>query len=298
MFKKAERKKSKLRLALCGTSGSGKTRGAILIAKGMGGKIAMIDTERGSGQLYDTLADFDVCELSAPFSPQRYINAIKYAEKEGYTALIIDSLSHAWSGEGGVLDMQDKATKASSSKNSYYAWRDVTPHHNLLVDAILQSSMHIICCMRSKASYEVSTGSNGKPSPVKIGLAPIQREGMEYEFTVVLDLDSESHLYTSSKDRTTLFNGKHEEISEETGERLVEWLNHGREDSIITIDDYIKLISSAKDLNDLKEYYMQAINKYKDFEHEINKIVEEKNKTKQILISQGENNAVTLSTTI
>ena len=121
-FKKAQRQKAKLRLALMGTSGAGKTYSALLIAQGIGGKIAMVDTEQGSGELYSNLCDYDVCSIKPPFEPQKYIDAIKSAEKAKYDVVIIDSLSHAWAGEGGLLDMHDKATTASKSKNSYVAW--------------------------------------------------------------------------------------------------------------------------------------------------------------------------------
>lgn len=281
MFIKAERKKSKLRLALCGISGSGKTLGALFIAKGIGGKIAVIDTEAGSASLYsdDKKYDltFDTFELSAPFSPDRYIQAIKYAESAGYTTLIIDSLSHAWSGEGGILDMQDKATKASSSKNSYYAWRDVTPLHNKLVDAMLQSSMHIICCMRCKASHETII-ENGKAKPVKVGLAPIQRDGLEYEFTIVLDLDRESHLYTASKDRTNLFEGSHEKITEETGKKLMQWLNSGKD--LPTQEEMIDNIKKSSSLDELKQSFSIAYNSYKDNERIRDFIITAKDKRK------------------
>ncbi len=226
MFRKAERKQAKLRLALCGVSGSGKTYSAIKIAKGIGGRIALIDTENGSGDLYCHLADYDIAPLFAPFAPEKYIEIIKRAEKEGYQVLIIDSLSHAWAGAGGILDMHDKATAGSKSQNSYMAWRYVTPIHNLLVETMLQSKLHIIVTMRTKAAYQM-VEERGKQKPVKMGLAPIQREGMDYEFTVVLDIAVDSHIASVSKDRTELFDGKFFQIDEKTGEKLLEWLNTG-----------------------------------------------------------------------
>lgn len=224
MFKKAERKASKLRLALVGPSGSGKTYSALLIAKGLGGRIALIDTERGSGELYSHLMDYDAAQLKPPFSPQMYIQAIKAAESEGYDVLIIDSLSHAWTGEGGVLDLHGRASKAV--KNTFAAWREVTPQHNALVDAILGSSCHIIVTMRTKTAYEVSN-ENGKAKMTKVGLAPVQREGLEYEFTLVMDLAIDGHVATASKDRTGLFDGQHIVPGEETGRALKAWLEGG-----------------------------------------------------------------------
>lgn len=227
MFQKAERKKAKLRLALCGPSGSGKTYGALQLAKGLGGKIAMIDTEHGSGELYADLCDYDVARLDAPFSPDRYIEMIQGAEAAGYDVLIVDSLSHAWTGEGGVLDLHDKAAAASRSGNGFAAWREVTPKHNALVTAILTSGLHIITTMRTKTAYEIVENDKGRKEPRKIGLAPVQRDGMEYEFTVVLDLSVEKHIASASKDRTQLFNGRHMVLSPEVGSDLRDWLESG-----------------------------------------------------------------------
>ena len=224
MFKKAERKIAKLRLALIGPSGAGKTYSALLIAKGLSGKVAMIDTERGSGSLYADLADYDVLQINPPFTPQKYVDAIHAAEKAGYDVLIIDSLSHAWSGPGGVLEIQDKVAK--STRNSFSAWREVTPQHNLLVDTILAASCHVIVTMRTKTAYEVVT-EGGKTKVSKVGTNPVQREGMEYEFTVVMDLSIDGHVASASKDRTSLFDGAYFTPGEETGNKLLFWLNSG-----------------------------------------------------------------------
>ena len=188
MFTKAQRTQARLRLALCGPSGSGKTYSALLIAQGLApdGRIAMIDTERGSGALYSHLVDYDVAPLAPPYTPDRYIERIRLAGESGYQVLIIDSLSHAWVGEGGILDLHDRATQASRSGNSFAAWREVTPRHNALVDALLGVDLHVIVTMRTKTAYDLSDDGNGKKRPIKVGLAPVQRDGLEYEFTVVL----------------------------------------------------------------------------------------------------------------
>lgn len=232
MFKKAERKRSKLRLALCGPSGSGKTYSALQMAFGMGGKVALIDTENGSASLYSHLGEFDVCEIAPPFTVQKYIEAIKGAEQAGYDVLVVDSLTHAWAGQGGLLEEVDKRASSSKSHNSYAAWRDVTPMHNRLVDTILQSNLHMIVTMRSKTAYEMEKDANGKVAPVKKGMAPIQRDGLEYEFTVVLDLDNQKHVAEAGKDRTGLFDGKVFVPTQETGKELIEWLDSGSEPSI------------------------------------------------------------------
>lgn len=227
-FRKAERKRAKLRLAITGPAGSGKTYSALLIAFGLGGKIAMIDTENGSGDLYADLGDYDVCTLSAPYSIEKYLAAIREAENAGYDIIIIDSLSHAWSGEGGLLDLQGKIAASSKSGNSYAAWRQVTPMHNKLIEAMLTSRCHIIATMRSKTEYVQAENERGRTEIRKVGLAPVQREGMDYEFGTVFDLGVD-HNATVSKDRTGIFDGKIFTISMITGQTLKEWLEKGIE---------------------------------------------------------------------
>lgn len=226
-FKKAERKQAKLRLALTGPSGAGKTYSALKLAKGIGGRIAVIDTERGSASLYSDLVDFDTLELNAPFTPEAYIEAIHDAEKHGYDVLIIDSLTHEWNGKGGILEIHDVTTRTKTKGNSYTAWGEVTPRHNAFIDAILQSSIHVIATMRSKADFVITENDKGKSVPKKVGLAPIQRDGLEYEFTVVLDIDKDGNFAIASKDRTRLF-AEPVQISERDGQRLRDWLQSGR----------------------------------------------------------------------
>lgn len=226
-FTKAKRSQAKLRLAIDGPSGGGKTYSSLLIAKGLGcKKICMIDTERGSGSLYANILDYDVAQIEPPFSPKKYVELIQNAEEAGYDVIIIDSLSHAWVGEGGVLDMAEDAKKAV--RNSFTAWRDVTPQHNKLVDALLNSKCHIIVTMRTKTAYEIQD-KDGKKVPVKVGLAPVQRDGVEYEFTIVFDMSVEGHVASVSKDRTSLFDGQHFVPSEKTGQQIIQWLNSGEQ---------------------------------------------------------------------
>ena len=225
-FRKAERKKAKLRLGITGTAGSGKTYGALLVAKGLGGRTVLIDTENGSGDLYASQFDYDVGSILAPYEIKKYLQAIYDAENAGYDTIIIDSLSHAWAGTGGLLDLQGQITDASYSKNSYAAWRKVTPWHNKLIEMMLNSPCHIIATMRSKTEYIQTENEKGKKEIVKVGLAPVQREGMDYEFTTVFDL-SQNHTVTVSKDRTSLFDGQVFKLSEETGEILKTWLDSG-----------------------------------------------------------------------
>ena len=228
MFRKAERRKAKLRLAITGPAGSGKTYGALILAQGLGGRIAMIDTENGSGDLYANLCDYDVETLTAPYSIQKYLAAIHEAEQEGYDVLIIDSLSHAWAGEGGLLDVHNQLTRSSKSGNSYAAWGQITPMHNRLIETMLESSCHIIGTMRSKTDYLQTQNDRGRMEIRKVGLAPVQRDGMDYEFTVVFDLGMD-HTVTISKDRTGLFDGQVFTITQDTGKTLRRWLDSGAE---------------------------------------------------------------------
>lgn len=225
-FRKAQRQKAKLRLAITGAAGSGKTYSSLLIAQGLGGKIAMIDTENGSGDLYSDMCDYDIASMSAPYDPRKYVQYIHEAEKSGYDIIIIDSLSHEWNGKGGCLDLQMQVAETSKSQNSYIAWGKITPLHNALVETILSSPCHIIATMRSKTEYLQSQNDRGRSEIRKVGLAPVQREGMDYEFSVVFDL-SENHMASVSKDRTGLFDGQIFQLSQDTGKVLRQWLDAG-----------------------------------------------------------------------
>lgn len=223
-IRKAQRRKAKLRMALLGPSGSGKTMSALKLAFGIGGKVGVIDTENGSADLYANLGEYDVITLDKPYTVQKYREAISAFEAAGYTTIIVDSLTHAWSGAGGLLDKQGQI--AARTGNSYTAWRDVTPEHNALVEALLASPCHVIGTMRVKTEYVLETNEKGKQVPRKVGLQPVQRDGMEYEFTVVMDVDM-NHKGSAAKDRTTLFDGWYDVISEDTGRKVLAWLEQG-----------------------------------------------------------------------
>lgn len=266
-FTKATRKKVKLRLAITGPSGSGKTWGALQIAKGLGGKIACIDTEKGSASLYDHMVDFDVLELQPPYAPERYITAIHEAQNSGYETLIIDSTSHEWNGSGGILELLEDISKAKYRGNSWSAWNEMTPRHRAFIDAMLQSDMHIIATGRSKTET-AQTEENGKKKVVKLGMKTEQRDGFEYEFTVVLDLVHDGHFALASKDRTGLFVGNAKPITEETGKILSDWLSVGIEPpkepepikiilSESTIADYISTMDSTVDVEELAKIWKE-----------------------------------------
>ncbi|MBX2990090.1 MAG: ATP-binding protein [Bacteroidetes bacterium] len=225
-FKKAQYVTKKARIGLSGPSGSGKTLTALKIAGGLtpnGGRLALIDTENNSSVLYADRIDFDVLNIEPPFDIDKYINAIKAAEQGNYAVLILDSISHAWAGEGGLLDTQGKL--ADGGMNSFTAWRKLTPKHNAFVEAMIRSKLHVIATMRSKMDYIVEQNDKGKAVPKKVGLAPIQREGMDYEFDIVFDLDL-NHNALSSKDRSSLFDGRVlSKPDERVGQEIGSWLN-------------------------------------------------------------------------
>lgn len=222
-FKKAERKRVKIKLAIAGPSGSGKTFSALRLAKGLGGKIALIDTENGSASLYSDKFDFDSMELSPPYTTDRYVEAINAAVKAGYNVLIIDSITHQWDGEGGILNKKAKLDSIPGS-NSYTNWNTLTPEHERFKSAMLHSDIHLIATVRSKQDYILAENGKGKMAPKKVGMAPVQRDGMEYEFTVFFDVNM-NHDAQASKDRTDLFiNDNLFKITEETGRDLEKWL--------------------------------------------------------------------------
>lgn len=227
-FVKATKAKARLRMAIDGPSGSGKSFTSLLIAKylSQGGKIAAIDSERGSMSKYANLVDFDVCELTT-FSPDAYVNAIHDAENAGYAVLIIDSLSHAWMGKEGALEQVDRAAARNRAGNSFAAWREVTPMHNALVDAILQSPMHIITTMRVKMEYVLEENEKGKKVPRKIGLAPVQRDGMEYEFDIVADMDMDHKLIIGKTRCSALSRAVVQNPGEDFAKTIMAWLSDG-----------------------------------------------------------------------
>lgn len=226
-FRPAQRKKAKLRLGITGPAGSGKTMSALLIAGGLVGgdysRVGLVDTENGSGDLYvhskasgQEIGEYNVLTLEPPFEAKKYIEAIRLAEESGLEVIILDSITHAWAGEGGFLEKQGKI--ADKSGNSWSAWRTVTPEHNRFIDAMLQSKIHVIATMRSKTEH-VYEGGKVK----KVGMAPVAREGMEYEFSVVFDMD-QGHNATPTKDRTSLFDGQIFKPATDTGKMLLKWL--------------------------------------------------------------------------
>lgn len=255
-LRKAQRKQAKIKLALSGTSGSGKTYSALLLASGMTewSKIAVIDTENNSAHLYAHLGDYNVLQLTKPFTPERYIKAIEKCESKKMDVVIIDSITHEWDGSGGILDLH-----GNMAGNSFTNWAKLTPRHNAFVQKILESPCHIISTIRTKSDYTL-TDKNGKMVPEKVGLKGIQRDGIDFEFTIVFDLDIK-HNAVASKDRTGLFMDKPEGvITPEYGKRILQWCDAG-----VGMDEVIRQIQSATTVEKLREIY----NSYPEYRSKI-----------------------------
>lgn len=251
-FAKATRKKCKMKLSLQGPSGSGKTYSALLLAKGITGdlsKVAVIDTENGSSHLYAKLGAYSVLNLEAPFTPEKYIEALQCAIQEGFECVIIDSLSHEWFGTGGILEIH-----SNMQGNSFTNWSKLTPRHNALIEAIVSSDIHILATLRSKTEYVIQQ-VNGKNIPEKVGLKSVQRDDTEYEFTISFELNK-NFMSTVSKDRTGLFKNQPElVINEQVGKRIIEWCNS--EDSSHSKDDVKERIMKCDSLSVLNEIYAE-----------------------------------------
>lgn len=229
-LRKAERKQAKIRMGLFGPSGSGKTFSALLTAKGIAGdwdKVAVIDTENGSADLYSHLGNYNVITLEAPFTPEKYIEAIQACEKAGMIVIVIDSISHEWDGKGGLLESNELIAQTQFKGNTWAAWSKTTPRHQKFIEAIVTSKCHIITCGRSKTETIQTEDKKIK----KVGMKEITRDGFEYEVTLSFNLDRDGHYATASKDRTRLFIDKEPfVIAEETGIKIKEWSESGAVD--------------------------------------------------------------------
>jgi len=246
-LRQSERKKAKIKLALQGSSGSGKTYSSLLLAKGLTNgdlsKVAIIDTENGSADLYAHLGNYNVLSLQPPFTPKKYVEAIEICEKANMEVVILDSISHCWE---YLLDYHSKL-----AGNSFTNWAKIKPLEKVFLNKILQSPTHIIATMRTKQVY-VLQQKDGKYIPEKVGLKSISRDGTDYEFTLVFDVDIK-HFATSSKDRTGLFMGKPEfVINASTGKKILEWCNSGA-----SLDEVREKIKNCNDIETLRQLYNQ-----------------------------------------
>jgi hypothetical protein len=254
---KAARNRCKIKMAIQGASGSGKTYSALLLAYGLTNswsKIIVICTENGSANLYAELGEYSVLNLAAPFTPEAYIEAIDLAAKSGFECIVIDSLSHEWVGSGGVLEIH-----GNMPGNSFVNWAKAGNRHNAFVQKILQTDVHIIGTMRSKTEYVMSE-KNGKQVPEKLGLKAVQREDTEYEFTIVFELN-QKHQASVRKDRTGLFKNKYElMLTEEAGKTIANWCNAlppvnrpevKVQEKEVPQDDFVMRINECKTMEDL-----------------------------------------------
>lgn len=236
MFQKAVKQEAKLRLAIAGVSGGGKTFTALTIAQTLanGGKVAVVDTEHGSASKYADQFDFDVMNIEPPFHPKRFLEAIKEAEGAGYSVVILDSLSHAWNGTGGILDIVDQAATRLKG-NTYAAWKEGTPIYNDLIDGIIRSDIHVIATMRSKQEYSQTRDENGKSKVEKLGMSPIQRDGFEYEFDVVFNMDTDNNAIVTKTRCPALAGSVIRKPDHEVAEILTNWL-HGVKREPMTVE--------------------------------------------------------------
>jgi hypothetical protein len=248
-LKQSNRNQARIRVAMQGPSGSGKSYSSLLLAYGIcqdWRRIAVIDTEHQSAHLYSHLGEYNVLNLTAPYSTERYIEAIDVCEKAGMDVIIVDSLSANWEGTGGILDYH-----ANMAGNSFTNWSKLTPKLNTLVQKILTSSCHIISTIRSKQDY-VITEKNGKQVPEKVGMKGIIRDGTDYEYTIVMELDIYNNA-TCTKDRTQLFNSRIPfKINESTGKKIMQWCKDGEG---YNDDELLKMIDDCKTFEELNNLH-------------------------------------------
>lgn len=248
-LKQSNRSQSRIRIAMIGPSGSGKSYSSLLLSYGIcqdWRRVGVICTEHQSAHLYSHLGEYNVLNLTAPFTPERYIEAITTCEKAGMDVIIIDSLSHNWDGDGGILDIH-----ANMAGNSFTNWSKVTPRHNALVQKILSSGSHIIATVRSKQEY-VITEKNGKSVPEKVGMKGIQKDGLEYDYTIVFELDIYNNI-SCTKDRTRLFNSRIPfKIDESIGKKIKNWCQDGER---YNDDELLKMIDACKTFEELNNLH-------------------------------------------
>ena len=242
-LRQSSRKQAKIKMAIQGCAGSGKTYSSLLLASGLTSdwsKIAVIDSENSSADLYAHLGNYNVLSLQEQYSPENYIKAIEICEKAGMEVIIIDSMSQCWD---FLLELH-----SGMQGNSFTNWGKITPRMNALTQKILQSKCHIISTLRTKQDY-VLNEKNGKLVPEKVGLKAVMRDGIDYEFTIVFDIDIK-HYASASKDRTGLFMGKPEfTINSFTGEKILNWCNDGMDVETVrsmiqetaTVDELVKI---------------------------------------------------------
>ena len=271
-LQKAKRQQVKLRLNLSAPSGAGKTYSALLLAKGLVNdwdKIAVIDTENGSASLYSHLGDFNTIDLTPPFTPEKYIEAINTCVNAGMEAIIIDSSTHEWA---CLIEENELLAQSKFRGNTWSAWSQTTPRHDKFMNAVLHSPVHVITCTRSK--METVMGDDKKVK--KVGMKDVQREGWEYELTISLNIDRDTHLAIPSKDRTNLFEGKNPFlITEETGKEIANWCNSGVSELQIGLNE-MEIVADMESLKTIWSKYksLQTNSQFVDMKDKRKKEIE------------------------
>ena len=268
-LQKAKKQQVKLRIGISSPSGFGKTYSSLLLAYGITNdwsKIAMIDTENGSGSLYSGLGEYNILNLEAPYTPERYIEAMKVCENASMEVIVVDSLSHEWSGKGGCLQIHEQLG------GRFQDWSRVSPRHQAFIDAIQQSKCHVITTVRKKIDYSMDRDSNGRTKVVKLGLKDVTREGLDYEWTLSFEIINKNHLVVASKDRTGLFvNSPEFKISSNTGKKIKAWCGeiHWRSREEIQSE-----IEQCTGIEGLRHVYA----KYPDRQEELKPLIMERKK--------------------
>lgn len=268
-LQKASRKKAKIKMCLLGPSGSGKTYSSLLLAYGLcddWSKIAVIDSENHSSELYSHLGAYNVLQITPPHTPEKYIEAIQVCEKADMEVIIIDSITHEWE---YIIEFH-----ASLGGNSFTNWHKIGLRHKEFINAMLKSKANIIATTRTKQDY-VLNEKNGRMVPEKVGLKAVQRDGLEYEFTLVFDINMKN-MASASKDRTNLFCNKPEtQLSVDTGRMIQQWCNEGADN---TTTDITATIYNCTTINELLQLY----NSYPQFKESLKPEFEQRKR--QILL--------------
>lgn len=262
----ARREKMKAAIAFIGGSGSGKTLGMLIMAYGMMKeahsdlseelifqKIGVVDTEHKRSQIYagTTIADIKIhpfyhIDLQQPYTQERYDEAIRTLKKAGCEVVVVDSLSHAWEGTGGFLDLQQE------HGGNFQAWAKVKPHMQAFVRSLTENDVHVLASMRTKQDYQVETSDTGKINIKKIGLKPIQKDDLEYEFMIVWQLDQD-HIARTTKDNSAMFEGSPSKITTEHGSKLYRWLEEGVDVRAEEEEQRVSLIQQIENMKDHSE---------------------------------------------
>lgn len=255
VFAPAVKEAEKARLALAGPSGSGKTWSALSIAQGLGQSIAVIDTEKGSASKYAGDFAFQTLKLYS-YDPRDLPKALAAAAAAAFDVVIVDSLSHFWMGTDGLLSQVDRIARQSQSKNSFAAWKDANPMEQAMIDALLTYPGHVIVTMRTKTEWVVTEDERGRKAPQKIGTKPVQRDGIEYEFDLVGDLDLDNTLVVSKSRISSLSGRVIPRPDASLGELVREWLSDGVK--LPTARDYVARLDEATDAEQVRELYREV----------------------------------------